>query len=250
MMNTLIDVAAPDEAWAPRITDESTDDRQLVVISRQQLHHTPVRRGENVMEARFARFIVCDAIKHHSKNLPYQFLIQSANEAERAKAGHRPPDEATKARLAAAKRARIEMHRTCRIEGAAGELLTGDTPAAENHEGDTAMSKLGKQISEGVRGLRGKKAAKKSTAKKAASKKAAEKKIPAPSTKREWFAVSPTGTASQGFPSILLAAKSVGFKGKYTKLVKAGHYSVTVDEKTFAIVNRDAAKRDGILLPS
>jgi hypothetical protein len=247
MMSVLVSAAQIearcDEAWTPRIVDESADDRQFVVISRQQFHHTPIRRGENVMEARFARFIVRDAIKHHSKNLPYIFLIQPANEAERAKAGHRPPDEATKARLAAAKRARIEMHRTCRIDDAAGELCTGDTPAVKEHEGDTAMSKLSKKVAEGVKTLKkSKKAAPKKAEKKAAKKAGAQK------PKREWFVVDPTGSVSAAFGSILGAAKSVGFKGTAARVIKSQHYTVTVDEKIYTIITPEAAKRDSVTL--
>ena len=195
-----------EEAWTPLVKDGSTDDRQLVVIYRQQLRHSPLRRGDNVMEARFARFIVSDAIKHHAKNLPYLFFIEPANETERAKSGHRPLSEGTKARLLDARRNKIEMRRTCRIEDVPSELPKEATLDVAEYEGDTAMSNLAKKVTNGVKGLRTKKAAKRAAEKKPAAKKAApkkpavEKKVVAPAKpKRQWSVQAPTGTPTGPF---------------------------------------------------
>lgn len=238
--------APREEAWEPIVEDGSTSDRQLVIISRQQRRHSPLHRGENVMEARFARFIVRDAIKHHAQNLPHLFRIEPANETERARSGRQPLSEETKTRLRAARRAKIELRETVRLaDDDSAELHSEATAGAEENEGDTAMSNLSKNISDGVKSLKGKKS-KSSAPKKAApksAKKAAEKK-----PKREWFAVGPTGTKSEPFSSILAAAKSVGFKGSAARVIKSQHYTVTVGEKLYTIITPEAAKRDNVAL--
>ena len=259
--------------WTPEVIDRSTDDRQLVVLCRRDRGQEAYRRSQNVMEARFARFIVRDAIKHGSDNLPAVYLIEPADDAERARHGSRPITEEVKQRLRSARAAKRELRETFHVtlDGSDAEPAFGRATAADpasQHEGEAAMSKMSKAITEGIRKQKGtKKASSKAAKKKAAFKKKAMKKfdvehpnqapaVKAPKaekkapvrSKSRWYVLHPDGSTSGPIDGIIKAAKSVGHNSDYCRLVHPGHYTVTVAEKLYHIVTPEAAARDGVAI--
>jgi hypothetical protein len=256
-MNPAILPAATELQWIPKIDDRSSDDRELVVVSRRRHAGAEPERGVNIMQARFARFIVRDAIRHGAINLPHTYIIEPANDAERARAGHGPITEETKARLRAARLQKRELRERCRValDGPPPELCNGATDGdpEQANEGEATMSKMTKAISDGVKSLRGKKskpAARKATPKKVSKKPAAKKsaKAAVPKPKRECFVVTPDGETTGPFTGVLKAAQSVGYMSEYCRPVGPGHYTVTQNEKVYHIVTPEAAKRDSVTL--
>jgi hypothetical protein len=245
------------------VTDRSTDDHQLVVVARRPRGSNTIHRDVNVMEARFARFIIRDSIKHNDcDRLPAAYFIEPATDEERGRVGRGPLDENTKQRLRDARAAKRELRETFHVslDGSHAEPASGRATAADparQHEGETTMSDMTKAIANGVRKIKGtkkSKAASKPAAKakaKAASKPKVAKAPKAEKPKRQWYCVNADGKVIGGpCPVIVDAAKPAGFKGEFARYMGKELYGVKVGDKLYRIVTAESAKREKIDLPA
>lgn len=185
------------------------------------------------MEARFARFIVRDSIKHNDRDhLPAAYFIEPATDEEKGRVGRGPLDDQTKQLLRDARAAKRELCETFHVslDGADAEPAHGRATAsdpASQHEGETTMSEMTKAIADGVRKIKGTKKSSKKAAPRKATKKPEAKPKPRKSTGKIG---GPAMTAihkllSDGAPHSVEELKKITASPapKIHRLKKAGH---------------------------